>query len=264
MNKQGKSVLVLAMIMVFIAIGLSLPLLGVNMAESAAAQTCPGDFDNDGDVDGTDLAEFAEDFGRTDCPPKAIATTEKTGQTTSFRAGDDGDLQRGLAWPIPRFTDNDDGTVTDNLTGLVWMKDAYCFDSTPYSTTLSQPNIVIGPPNRTWIQALGECSGLAAGRCGLTDGSQAGDWRLPNILELQSLIHYGVHSFAIPNTAGTGKWSEGDPFISVQWNRYWSSTTYADVGAGAGAWTVKFSDGEADAIYKSDDTVDVWCVRDGQ
>ena len=28
---------------------------------------CEGDFDNDGDVDGLDLAVFAEDFGRTDC-----------------------------------------------------------------------------------------------------------------------------------------------------------------------------------------------------
>jgi len=29
---------------------------------------CQGDFDNDGDVDGSDLAIFAADFGRTDCP----------------------------------------------------------------------------------------------------------------------------------------------------------------------------------------------------
>lgn len=30
---------------------------------------CEGDFDKDGDVDGSDLAVFAADFGRTDCPP---------------------------------------------------------------------------------------------------------------------------------------------------------------------------------------------------
>ncbi len=29
---------------------------------------CEGDFDDDGDVDGTDLAVFSQDFGRTDCP----------------------------------------------------------------------------------------------------------------------------------------------------------------------------------------------------
>jgi len=28
---------------------------------------CQGDFDEDGDVDGSDLALFAADFGRTDC-----------------------------------------------------------------------------------------------------------------------------------------------------------------------------------------------------
>jgi len=32
---------------------------------------CEGDFDNDNDVDGSDLAIFAADFGRTDCPLKA-------------------------------------------------------------------------------------------------------------------------------------------------------------------------------------------------
>lgn len=30
---------------------------------------CKGDFDGDGDVDGSDLAIFAADFGRTNCPP---------------------------------------------------------------------------------------------------------------------------------------------------------------------------------------------------
>ena len=29
---------------------------------------CEGDFNKDGDVDGSDLAVFAADFGRTDCP----------------------------------------------------------------------------------------------------------------------------------------------------------------------------------------------------
>ena len=32
------------------------------------AEPCEGDFDSDCDVDGSDLAVFAADFGRTDCP----------------------------------------------------------------------------------------------------------------------------------------------------------------------------------------------------
>ena len=35
--------------------------------------------------------------------------------------------QKGVAWPNPRFTDNGNGTVTDNLTGLIWLKNANCF-----------------------------------------------------------------------------------------------------------------------------------------
>ena len=34
----------------------------------ASAPPCEGDFDKDNDVDGSDLAAFAADFGRTDCP----------------------------------------------------------------------------------------------------------------------------------------------------------------------------------------------------
>lgn len=36
--------------------------------DCASGPPCEGDFDNDGDVDGSDLAVFAADFGRTDCP----------------------------------------------------------------------------------------------------------------------------------------------------------------------------------------------------
>jgi hypothetical protein len=36
--------------------------------DCASGPLCEGDFDNDNDVDGSDLATFAADFGRTDCP----------------------------------------------------------------------------------------------------------------------------------------------------------------------------------------------------
>lgn len=36
--------------------------------DCASGQDCEGDFDEDNDVDGSDLATFAADFGRTDCP----------------------------------------------------------------------------------------------------------------------------------------------------------------------------------------------------
>ena len=56
------------------------------------------------------------------------APIEKTGVIISSTpdGDDDGGLQIGVSWPNPRFTDNVDGTVTDNLTGLIWMKDGSC------------------------------------------------------------------------------------------------------------------------------------------
>ena len=61
----------------------------------------------------------------------------KTGQTSCWdtdgnkiscpNTGEDGEIQAGTNWPSPRFTDTGDGTVTDNLTGLMWLKDGNCF-----------------------------------------------------------------------------------------------------------------------------------------
>ena len=66
----------------------------------------------------------------------APAPVPETGQTQCFDVdgteiicsgtGQDGDLRKGLKWPVPRFTDNEDGTVTDNLTGLIWLKHRSC------------------------------------------------------------------------------------------------------------------------------------------
>jgi hypothetical protein len=172
----------------------------------------------------------------------SMKVVPKTGQTTSHATRDDGDLERGVAWPIPRFKDNGNGTVTDNLTRLIWMKNANAFGL------------------QTWANALSTANGLQAGYGGLTDGSQAGDWRLPNVRELQSLIHYGYYDPALPNTLGTGKWAEGNPFQGVRYGYYWSSSTakfYAPY-----AWSVYFYDGHVETSDKSSSYY-VWCVRGG-
>jgi hypothetical protein len=164
----------------------------------------------------------------------AVGSVElpRTGQTTSYAAGDDGDLQRGIAWPSPRFTDNGDGTVTDALTGLIWLQNADCFGG------------------RTWPQALSNANSLASGACGLSDDSIAGAWRLPNLNELESLLN--------AEEQDTGSWLIGQGFVNVQDIYYWSSTTYAyDAGK---AWQVGMTIGYAKSNVKSD-TRRVWPVR---
>jgi hypothetical protein len=170
------------------------------------------------------------------------APVPKTGQTTSYATGDDGALRKGVAWPTPRFTDNGNGTITDNLTKLIWMKNANAFGT------------------KTWAQALTIASNLQSGDAGLTDGSQPGDWRLPNRKELESLVDCQFWDPPLPNTLGTGKWAEGNPFQVVQSSSYWSSSTYAD--STAYAWFAHFNDGYVNGYDKSINYY-VWCVRAG-
>ena len=175
-------------------------------------------------------------------PPTPVA---KTGQTPTVPitapAGSDGALQKGATWPTPRFTDNTDGTVTDKLTGLVWLKNANCFGL------------------KNWSTALTDSNGLANGACGLSDGSSAGDWRLPNEKELHSLIDLAYFNPALSNAAGTGQWIEGSAFSGVQSNLYWSSSTFASNTTVA--WGVYLNFGNVGFNNKTN-TYYVWPVRD--
>ncbi len=128
--------------------------------------------------------------------------------------GQDGDIQPGVAWPEPRFVDNSDGTVTDMLTGLVWLTDASCNDLAGTDAS----------GYADWTTAFSAAAALADGTCGLTDGSVAGDWHLPSVNELQSLIDYEYYIPALSNAAGSGQWTEGDIFVGVLSTYYWAST----------------------------------------
>lgn len=180
------------------------------------------------------------------------APVPRTGQSAVVATGDDGDLQLGVTWPNPRFTDHGNGTVTDNLTGLIWLDDANCFGNQTWANSLVRAAAI--------FDGCSNCGGTN-NDCGLTDNSIAGQWRLPNVRELQSLVHYGVWNRAVPNTAGTGKWTEGDPFSGVQSASYWSSTS--DASATTTAWVVNMHVGLVFNDLKSA-TVRVWPVRGGQ
>jgi hypothetical protein len=162
------------------------------------------------------------------------APVPKTGQFTSYIPGDDGNMKRGIKWPDPRFTDNEDGTVTDKLTGLIWLQNANCFGTS------------------NWNQSLLACKMLATGFCGLTDGSIPDDWRLPNIEELLSLVDRSQIYPALP---------PGNPFVNVQPSYYWSSTT--SVFDSSFAWYLWLGDGFSDFDPKRGLRY-VWPVRGGQ
>ena len=162
-------------------------------------------------------------------------------------------MKKGVTWPNPRFTDNDDGTVTDNLTGLIWLQDASCIDVLGGVTFASE--------KLDWAEALTWSNAMANGSCSLTDGSTAGDWRLPNMKELQSLIDFAFSSPALSDAAGTVQWTDGDAFTGVQSGNYWSSTTSA-----ASKLTARFVFLFNGSVSNGNKTVNlfVWPVRGGQ
>ena len=201
--------------------------------------------------------------------PLSPAPVPKTGQTTSYATGDDGGLEEGVAWPDPRFTDKEDGTVTDNLTGLIWLKDANCmvtnypeFDNDEAVGDLEVTwQSTAGDGRVIWQHALDFVAGINDGtypNC----GAGATDWRLPNRFELESLLTLEYYFFAVPDTAGTGQWSEGDPFNNLQYLSYWSSTSLTDYYYRA--WCVSMSDGHVDPVTKTEYYFPVWPVRGGQ
>ena len=143
-----------------------------------------------------------------------IAGLTVTGQATEYRSGDDGTHQAGLSFD---YTDNGDGTVTDNNTGLMWAADGN-------SAGCNNGN------NLNWNDAIDWANELNF--AGYTD------WRLPNMKELFSLV----------------KFEESAPYIDSTYfpntgNIYWTSTTYAPHTGGA--MNVSFSYGSVDPSPKA-------------
>jgi hypothetical protein len=141
----------------------------------------------------------------------------KTGQSIIYSAGDDGDLEKGFAWPIPRFVDNGDGTITDNLTALLWVRNGNLMitrDPAFDTDETSNDGAV------TWQHALDYIALLNS-----ANFANHSDWRLPNRRELRSLAHYGQDSVSWLNEQG---------FIAVEWdNCYWTSSTYVPLPSDA-------------------------------
>jgi len=170
-------------------------------------------------------------------PPAGPSPIPKTGQDDCFDDGDsvqpcpvagfpgqDGELRLGVDWPSPRFTDNSDDTMTDNLTGLMWTQDGH-------------------HGAMTWEAALTYCDGYSL--------NGYSDWRLPNVREMHSLINFGEYS---------DDWLVSQGFTDVQpVFSYWTSTTLP--GMRLDALTVSMMYGLVDHEPKDFGAGLVWPVR---
>jgi len=177
-------------------------------------------------------------------PPAPVS---QTGQTTCWDSagaviscagtGQDGERRAGVAWPIPRFTDNSNGTITDNLTGLIWLKLTNC-------ATIQASS---------WYMAISNVNALQSGQCGLTDNSVAGQWRLPNRNELDSLL---VNS----QETQSGNWLNSQGFINAHAGSYlWTSSTLAFLTNSA--WRIDHSGEIPNYGIKTYNGSHTWAVR---
>jgi len=157
-----------------------------------AEPSCPGDLNGDNMVTVDELVT-AVDAALNGCPePGAVQSTlPATGQTQCDQgngtlgpcpgspAGQDGAIQAGVPHS---YTDNEDGTIQDNATGLTWEK-------------LSNDGSIHDLDNLySWYQAFNvKIVALNTPPC-FADHC---DWRLPNRHELESLLDSGVIAPAV-------------------------------------------------------------------
>lgn len=183
------------------------------------------------------------------CSQRALL---RTGQTTCYNStgaqiacsgtGQDGDLKKG--WKL-RYTDNGDGTVTDDSTGLMW------------ELLYNNKGIHGAKVELTWRGAFEKVRALNdvcfAGHC---------DWRLPNVRELQSLIHAGRKNPSIDPIFGDRCVTcVTSTCVCTQNGLHWSSTTnFANPET---AWVVELDNPYLDEMDKPEGDACVRAVRGG-
>ncbi|MDC7224358.1 MAG: DUF1566 domain-containing protein [Spirochaetales bacterium] len=112
------------------------------------------------------------------------------------------------------FEDNEDGTITDHATGLMWM--------TADSGWFKVGDVNNGTMN--WEDALAWCENL--------EFAGYSDWRLPNAKELQSIVDYH-RSPDTTDSAAIDPLFQATQIVNMaglpDWGYYWTSTNFGDL-----------------------------------
>jgi hypothetical protein len=149
-----------------------------------------------------------------------------------------------------RYNDCGNGTVTDTVTGLIWLKDLTCL------------------PDSSWEDAKKAVANLKNGDCMLSDGSSAGNWRLPTEKEWEATMEKakelkcgGASGPVLTNDDGTACIKAGpSSFLNMEADYYWSGTPLEDTPQAV------IGDLDHGNLLKGNqiNRLRVWPVRDGK
>ena len=174
----------------------------------------------------------------------ASVNLPKTGQNNCYDSsgniipcsgtGQDGDWKAGISF-APRFTFGagpETECITDNLTGLMWVKTPDSANKLPWQTALD------------YVKSVANSSG---GFC------SHGDWRLPGVVELETMTNAGQPD--------SGAWLNTQGFSNIQSaDGYWSSTSFAGMPYTYMAFGVYMAGGRRGIDNKTNSNY-VWPVR---
>jgi hypothetical protein len=149
----------------------------------------------------------------------------------------------GTPCAAARFLD-DGSIVTDNLTGLQWEKkteDASMHDKNNSYSWSATGTAADGTAYTAFLPTLN--AGCFAGQC---------DWRLPTLLELQTILLEPFACVTSPCIDAT--------FGPTEASVYWSSTGFGDIRF---AWIVNFNDGGALVDFRVQGSETIRAVRGG-
>lgn len=138
-------------------------------------------------------------------------------------------------WPDSRYEINSDATVKDLWTGLMWQRcialSSLNDRGTPddFTDDLCQHNDNINGSDIYWQEAINE--GTKSTKAGY------GDWRVPNVKELHTLLAYdraspAINEMVFPNTAGSAStrkhWTSSPSHVSYDEDRNIAWIIYFD------------------------------------